>query len=365
MENAKQLVVVFNTVEPYGYELVNLLAYPDGFTTRFRFEDDWVDASLGIPEKNTLGYIVLRNLDTSKLFPVRRFLLLNYSKIGSIHYLQCVLGELFAFDSDEGRRATQLDEFNKSFGTVRTEIETTNKPGEHMRPLVFMSSYDPPLMDFNSKATESDDKNNERWANFLSVIRDIDFYKDVEFLRIVQVSEQECPDRRAPVKDHSYILKRSLNYEVVVAQYRPSGLGKRTEPRDIKLQCDDKNVISVRPRQRAVGKYDILSFILRIDRKTRIKKSFFDLEFTPTEKLAPYVNPLIQVPIKINSPMRLVVIDAILTVILVGFYLFPAIWIQFLPLDVFGRPAMDFGRDLSLVTLAVTITDLIAEIRNR
>lgn len=368
MANAKQqLVVVFNTVEPYGYELVNLLAYPDGFTARFRFEDEWFDASLaGTLARDAPGYIVLRDWKAGRLYPVRRFILLSYSKIGSIHYLQCALGELFEFDSDKGRRVTQLDEFNASFGTARTDIQTTNQPGGHMKPLVFKSGYDPLLSNFNSKATEFAARDNERWANLLSLIRDIDFYDDAEFLRIVQVSEQGWPNRRPPVKDHSYLLKRSLNYEIVVAQYRPSGLKSQTEPRDIELQCDNKNIISVRPSQRAVGKYDILSFVLRIDGDTKVKKSFFDLKFTPTGKSVPYVNPLIQVPVEIASPMRLLALKALLTASLAALYFFPAIWTSILPPpNIFGILAKDFGHDLSLVALAVAMTDLIAEIRKR
>lgn len=367
MPNANQLVVVFNTIEPYGYELVNLLAYPDGFTARFRFEDEWFDASLaGTIARGAVGYIVLRDLKAGKLYPVRRLLLLSYSKIGSIHYLQCELGELFEFDSDKGRRTTQLNEFNTSFGTARTDIQTTNQPGGAMKPLVFMSGFNPALSNFNSKATGTAARDHERWANLLHEIRDIDFYDDAEFLRIVQVSEQGWPDRRAPIKDHSYILKRSLNYEIVVAQYRPSGLKNQPEPRDIELQCDDKNIISVRPSQRAVGKYDILSFVLRIDGDTKIKKSFFDLKFTPAGKSVPYVNPLIQVPVDIASPLGWLALKALLTASLAALYFFPAIWTSILPPpDILGMPAKDFGHDLSLVALAVAMTDLISEIRKR
>lgn len=367
MSNANQLVVVFNTLEPYGYELVNLLAYPAGFTARFRFDDKWFDAPLaGILTGATPGYIVLRDFRAGRLYPVRRFVLLSYSKIGVIHHLQCELGELFEFDSDENRREIQFCDFNTAFCTARTDIQTTNQPDGHMKPLVFMSGYDPSLSNYNSKATEPSARDNERWANLLSMIRDIDFYVDSEFLRIIRVSEQGWPDRRAPVKDHSFLLKRSLNYEIVVAQYRPGGLKTQSEPRDIELKCDDKNIISVRPLQRAVGKYDILSFVLRVEGDTKIKKSFFDLKFTPAGKSVPYVNPLIQVPVEIDSPMRLLTLKALMTTSLAALYFFPAIWTSILPPpDILGVPAKDFGHDLSLVALAVAMTDLITEIRKR
>lgn len=369
MKDVNQLVIVFNTVVPYGYELVNILAYPNGFVQRFRFEEEWLDLSkANWAEKDAQGYVVLRDWETALLYPIRRFKLITYEKIGSIHFLQCELGQLFEFDSDDSRRVIQLREFNDELNKARTDIRESNIPNGHMKPLVFTSGYDPHLENFNSTAhRDLEAKNNERWANILLNIKGIAFYSSVEFLRIIGVSEQGCPARKAIVSDYAYVVKRGLNYEVAVAQYRPGGLKKDGTSRDISLVGDNDALVPIRASQRAVGKYDILSFVFQLNRNSRIKRSFFDLKFTPIGDSAPYVNPLIQVPVEVHTPFPYSIgIKSILVIALLIFYFIPALLTSILlPPSVFGIDSTQLAHDLAIFLLAVTATDLLTEIRKQ
>lgn len=366
MAIVNQLVVVPNTLAPYGYELVNLLAYPAGFIQRFRFEEEWVTAGLQATET---GYIVLRDWETAKLYPIRKFKLLLKEKIGSIYYFQCELGELFEFDSDEQRRTAQLEEFNREFVGAKTEIRSSNHPREDMKPLVFITGYNPKLDNVNSTApNDQTAKTNEKWGNLLQAIRAISFYGNIEFLRIINVTEHGWPNKIAPIDDHAYVLKRGLNYEVIIAQYRLGGINNIGVPRDIELIGDNKTVVPIRSKQRAVGKYDILSFVLSVDQNARIKRSFFDLKFTPASDLASYINPFIQVPIKLHTPISGVLVRLLFIVAFITVYFVPSLLTTFssiLSPEVFGINSTQLIRDLSLFILTVTTVDLLTELRKR
>ena len=57
----KNIIIIPNTIDPYGYEAIPILAYPNGFIYRFRFDEEWVEDSLFHREdlvgKN--GYIII------------------------------------------------------------------------------------------------------------------------------------------------------------------------------------------------------------------------------------------------------------------------------------------------------------------
>ena len=60
----KHLVIIPNTISPYGYETVPVLATPNGFQYRFRFDEEWVqDSIVHRPDLNgKKGYIVLLSI---------------------------------------------------------------------------------------------------------------------------------------------------------------------------------------------------------------------------------------------------------------------------------------------------------------
>ena len=70
----KYIVFIANAIEPYGYEIVNVLAYPPGFKYRFRFDEEWVQDEIKSQIADLTdreAYIVLRDFDKAKLFPIR------------------------------------------------------------------------------------------------------------------------------------------------------------------------------------------------------------------------------------------------------------------------------------------------------
>ena len=89
------VVLMPNAIEPYGYELVNILAYPAGFQYRFRFDEEWVQEKLrnNITKlTNKKGFIILRDMVTATFYPIRFCTIKQARKIGKIYYFEYELG---------------------------------------------------------------------------------------------------------------------------------------------------------------------------------------------------------------------------------------------------------------------------------
>lgn len=363
---SSQLVVVPNAINPYGYEMVNILAYPSGFLQRFRFEDEWVEAGINVLVGSD-GYIVLRDRDTGILYPIRRFKLVSLSRVGTVHYLVCRLGELFNFDSEIPRQSGQIVTFNNEFLDAKSTLKNTNQPGADMKPLLFKTGYYPTFIDnVNSTASGIQDIEAERWGNLLACINNISFFSGVEFLRIVTIRELNKPTKTASIKDDAYIFDPGKSYEVLVAQYRIGGIGNGATPRDIELIGDGSSIIPVRAKERAVGKYDILSLVLRLDRTAKTKKTFFDIKFTPLAQATAYVNPVIHVPVIISPPLITLGVKLFLAVFLIIVYFVPNALTTFtalMPATILQISAATFTHDLTYLALTVTMLDLINELK--
>ena len=98
------VVLIPNAIDPYGYELINILAYPSGFQYRFRFDEEWVQEKLrnNITKlENKKAYIVLRDKATAIFYPIRFCTIKQANKIGKIYYFEYELGDIIDYDSKE------------------------------------------------------------------------------------------------------------------------------------------------------------------------------------------------------------------------------------------------------------------------
>jgi hypothetical protein len=364
-QQQEQLVVIPNTVAPYGYELVDILAYPTGFLQRFRFESEWVDFGTkgAAAAKGSPGYIVLRDKAEAKLYPIRKFSVVSLNQVGSVFYLECELGELFDFDSNKEHRDEQLQEIGQSLSRAHKNISRTNIAGEDMKPLMFFTRVLPNPSN-NQPVSEVAKDEHERWSNIISCVADVKFYEHTEFLKVFPPNEFGNTSCIARTVSSSFELKPGLDYAIQVAQYRPGGVSKQRCPRDIELSCDGKTVLPVRAKQRAVGKYDILNFVLRVDPSTPAKNSFFELRFTPEDGAEAHINPSLYFPLTIRLPFKRLIRQVALTSIFLGIYLLPNLSPYF-STSIVSFFDKEFVNDMALVALILTTVDLLAELRKR
>ena len=81
----KFVIIIVNTIPPYGYEINNIIGLPEGFPYRFRYRQ-WYIPEIPDPSQisDCAGLIVLRNFETAKFIPVRKIRISNIRKVGDM-----------------------------------------------------------------------------------------------------------------------------------------------------------------------------------------------------------------------------------------------------------------------------------------
>lgn len=87
-------------------------------------------------------------------------------------------------------------------------------------------------------------------------------YEKVDFLKIVDLSSSSREG--AVVRGERYELAANTVYTLRVFQTMPNFGDGRVEPHDLVLKTFPEHIALLRPRQRAVGKYDMLTFVLKV-----------------------------------------------------------------------------------------------------
>ena len=306
LEMDKHLVIIPNTISPYGYETVPVLATPTGFQYRFRFDEEWVQNS--IVHRSDLngkeGYIVLREFKTGRLLPIRYFRVVSFNKIGKIYYIEVTLGELVPYDSDENHRQKQIVSFNTKFSEFNSSIFKTNSPGDKMAPLVFLTNFS---LQINNEHRSSDlDEQLEGWGNILTCFKDIDFFTDVQFLRLIDAEPVDSNVGKASFRDGQLILLERADYKIQLAQFITKISRSDIPQTDIKISGDNRTISVLRGVQRAVGKYDVLTFIIRVNKYGGSGATFLDLQYQPKPTDNKIGEPHLFIPVKIlKSPQKL------------------------------------------------------------
>ena len=351
----KYIVFVPNTFGPYGYEMVQILAYPNGFRFRFRFEQEWVHEKV----KNRLedlegleGYILLRDFASAELYPVRFVALKSARKVGPIYFFEYELGEIMDVGSEEVRDEQYMD-FRRRFDEFHPDIAQANRPNNHLSPLVFLSNFSPDLRNEKYVKQVDEDPESTRWINIVSSTTSLEYFQNVEFLRILSLSDHSKNGASPEMTQGSWSLKEGHTYTLKVVQFIPHATGSRNNPNDIKIKADEAVVKVVRGEQRAVGKYDILSFVLRVHPTVRQTFSLIDLEYSPNADLLEKIEPRISIPIQIQRSLKPIGWRILWAVFFLGLYLFPFAFsnAEFSLTEISG--------DVAIIGLAISLFEVI------
>ena len=358
----KNLIIIPNTIDPYGYEAIPILAYPDGFIYRFRFDEEWVHDSIIHRSEliGKLGYIVLRELDTARLLPLRHIKLRVFSRIGKIYYLEVELLSLMGYDSDTPHREAQLKGFNDSFSEFNNSVISTNDPGQNMKPLVFLSNYNINMRNEHMSSSIAEDT--ESWGNTLANLEPVPFYTDVQFLRLVDVTPSDEKAGYAQFRDGKLFVREGADYTIRIAQMVPHLSGDSVLPSDITITGDDKAISILRGSQRAVGKYDILTFIIRTNMNTPSKATFLDLRYRPKVTATDVGEPRLIIPVSILRSRYLLLRRAIWLSVFVLAYCVLMIPALIKP-ETFISEYTPVIRDVSLVGISVSLFGLLNELK--
>lgn len=356
----KYVVLIPNAIEPYGYELINILSYPSGFQYRFRFDEEWVQDKVrhNITKlNNKKGYIVLRDKDAAKFYPIRFCTIKQARKIGKIYYFEYALDDIIDYDSKDHLTRQQVEDFNKKFAEFHKTDISNNSPNVDMTPLCLLSNYEPSITNQNYSGIESE-REFEQWGNVLTAIKDIKFYEDVEFIKLVDVKSERDEAEKVPVENSAFSLTEEKDYVLRVFQYIPKRNKTKTTVRDIQILVDENYIIPIRQKHRAVGKYDVLTFLIRTNLRSGGNWSFIDIEHLAKADAISVVEPKLHFPVFIKKAWKrsLKVISA--SIIFFFIYVFSGLLSEFIRLD--DRTI----KDISLIGFAVSLVELLREIRD-
>lgn len=352
----KYLFVIPNTIPPYGYEFVNILCLPLGFKGRFRFKEKWVSEEFKSTYKAYISkpiHILLRDIVSSTIFPLRKAIVDDIIKIGDTYLIKYTLNNYFNYDSKESERVSQLDEYQRRFLEYHDGQLLNNKPNADMSPLVFGSSFNIDFVNNHFDTQDSCYKDLETFRNTIDLIKNIKFFESVIFTKIIYIRVKNTTN--APnVVNGAYNLKEDTDYEISIYQTAPMLTYNKDElPNDISINVDSKYISVIKGKQRIVGKYDIINLIFRTNTNTAGAGSFIDIAYKLKSDQAAekYIDPNISLPISITFKYRGIINRIIALFAFIVLYLYAYIF------KAFSESYACIIRDISLVSVAVIIFD--------
>jgi len=254
-------------------------------------------------------------------------------------------------------REKQLCLFNKQFLEYHRE-ELSSVPGEHMKPLVFGTNFKYAFGNANYSTSHYYEKDLECFENIISSIKSINIFTGVQFLKIVDLKELK-KEKQASVTNNHYLLKENIEYHLRLYQTAPTLLTERMkEPNDIYISSDSKYINVIQGKKRAVGKYDVLSYIFRTNLNSAAAKTFIEVHHKTKHEDEQFIEPSFSVPIKIDYKTSNI-LKNILYLVLYGVLYFSPQTLKFIEII----PA-DIIKDLAIVGFTVVVINFKNELQN-
>jgi len=348
------LYVVPTTLVPYGYEVIPLLGLPTGVKSRFRFREEWVSEQV-ISDYAALKEIrlvvVLRDFANGQLIPLRRGTVEDIGKIGETFFISFRLGPLIEYDSDKTLRGNQLDSYNAKFHQHHGE-KFASLPSNPMKPLVFTTDF---LFQFRNKNISTSDYYEvdlERFENIVSCIKDIEFFKGVQFLKVVDLTEVK-KQKHAFVTDYNYLLSEDMEYNLRLYQTAPTiSITDIQTPNDISISSDAKHINIIRGKRRAVGRYDVITFVFRTAYNSSSARTFIEVFYKLKQSGEQFIEPSFILPVTIEFTFNKLLKNIIIISLFIGVYLYAQ------TLRAVSSIVIDSLKDVAVVGFAAAIIDL-------
>jgi len=348
-----RLVIIPNTLEPYGQELVHIMFFPNGFRFRFRFKEEWLGSEVvyRIDMLDDMsGYIVLRDFESGKFIPIRKMKLISSQKIGNIFYFQTELSDFFDLESDDSQRLEQLKKFNEDF-TQNTPISKNgNKPREHLNPLVFKTTQQFTLSNTTPHSASSP-PGTEQWGNIIRELQILPFYDGVQFLYLAEVRTAQGITPK--IEDGVWLLNTGEHYYLKLLQHVASS--KPIKYEEVKLVADEFALRAIKASHHVVGKYDVLELSFSTNNLSTDVKSFIGI----VQRNEGAVENRIFVDISIRAPRKKLYLSWAGLAISTVAYMSPSI----IPLlDVYVNIGLtaELVKDLSLIGFTLSLVSISA-----
>lgn len=372
--NEPEIFIIANSIFPYGYDAVKILALPDGAKYRARFDQHFVSEQVRKDFhslKNRRGNYCFRDYESGLIMPLRKIIVDEIYLIGSIYYIGYSVEEMYEFPQDEDRLEKQIKEFNEAIrGSVKLNSDA---PGKDLHPLVLMSNVRVAFSDDVETIKEEYDRQIRRWAAIVRRLGKFKYFRYIPFPRIVGIRRLNKGAFQKVV--NNMVLLGKMDYELQVIHMLksdsavPHSINEQRTDRDEQFKEKSSYEIAVHgeptvfslqiPIAIMTGSYDINTFVFRTaDISSRIPahltinylKRPDDLTRLDTSlKFFVHVNPSVTFPI----------------VSIIGLFIFGTVYLVPNVLPTLLQGSGVSGRtlqDISLVAISLTAFDVIGRI---
>jgi len=283
--------------------------------------------------------LILRDVETNRLIPVRWATIVVAERYGQIAFFEYLLGELIEYGSQENVQLEQIANHTSKFAEHHRWLPGTES-ATLSEPSVFKSSAGVGI------ATAPPEDLNA-WGNVVSALATASIFHRIEFLNVVGLFTTD--GERAAIRDESYRVRSGQVYHLKVIQYVPSAgtPGVDVLPgHAIEISTFKEHIIALRSKQQAVGKYDRLTFVLRVQNLSPGETTAIEIPNVPDAATENSAFTSIYLPVKVSRPTALTALALLLVLVASLVLLFKP---ELLP---FPRDAV---RNIATVVLVLTI----------
>jgi hypothetical protein len=286
---------VIQAVPPYHYDLNQMLALPSGFRYRNRYSETWVDPNLRsnikqLRQKRLL--LVMRDKERNRLVPARWATIDHAQPVGNVFYFEYRLGDLVEYSREPDTRETEIHAYTRTLRRYHAELPGTPH-ADLTTPSVFLSAAGNQL-----PTAPADDLTH--WGNVVGAVATAAVYEKVDFLKVVDLRTSHHKRKAALVNDRYEVAPNTV-YTLLVFQTMPNFGDGIVEPHDVNLLTFPGHVASLRNRQRAVGKYDMLTFDLKVLDLPPNERTSIEVAYDPSCQLGVYDSSSLHIPLMVRQ----------------------------------------------------------------
>lgn len=310
---------IIHAHRPYCFDLNEALALPSGLRYRSRFDFQWVAANLRedinkLTNREVL--IILRDPEHNMLIPVRWGRIITVLPVGKVVFFEYILDDLIQYSTAPNVRQEEI--------IARTNIIADQHdwlPGPQGEPMTRASVF---LSTAAIGLPRADASDLTAWGNAIAAIATAPVFFGIEFLKIVGLYGSDGKSK--PISHESFVVRPNTVYTLRVWQQIAEPPEIVVPFHSVEVKTFPDHIIALRYRQQAVGKYDMLTFVLRVLTLDRGERTAIEIPHIPDAATEGKALTSIYLPLTVSaaSPARLGVMITLLLISL-AFIFFPSI----------------------------------------
>lgn len=336
----QHLCIVIHSHRPYCFDLCEILALPSGFRYRNRFDIQWIDAGLRQDIEQTVGervLLTLRDLDSNMLIPFRWGILFNVQRVGGVVLFEYHLEDLIKYENDRNVRQQEI--------IARTKVFADNHawlPGSAGQALETPSVF---TTNVGLRFPSVDPNDLTAWGSCAAAVATAPCYARIEFLKIVGLFN--AAGERAPVINESFIVRSKSMYELKIFQHVPEPGQDSIPAHSLVLNSFPDHITALRPKLQAVGKYDMLTFVVKVLNLAPGEQTALEIPHEPDAATTKSAVTSLYLPIRVREAGKGRLIGAVGLASLSLFFMFrPHI----------GHVPVDTVRNLATIAFVLTVS---------